>query len=99
MGKSEIENRYAWQFRGGRGIDNCVPQEWLPVIENLCQAIDKITPQMERPGFYWRDIKEKRGGLAVDYVAPTAMDDAIENLVDAATTEIARMAERGASSV
>lgn len=98
MGKSEIENRYAWQFRGDRGIDNCVPQDWLPIVEELCQTIDRIIPLADRPGFYWLDIKEKRGGLSVDYVVPTAMNDAIEAMVDAAITQVACMTERGASS-
>lgn len=88
MTSSEIIKRYSWQFRGGRGIDHCVPPQWLSVVEELCKSIEETVPVVDRPAFYWLDIKEKRGSLAIDYVAPTGIADAIETLVEAATARI-----------
>lgn len=76
--------RYRWQFRRGREIDPCVPDAWLPVIAELCACIEKAVPLNERAGFYWLDIKEKRGQLAVDFVSPYGSGPAIEALVDRA---------------
>ncbi|AVG16054.1 hypothetical protein CFN79_09415 [Chromobacterium vaccinii] len=94
MNTSDIESRYAWQFRGGRGIDNCVPPAWLPIVEKLCHSIDEIVSPADRTGFYWLDIKEKRGTLAVDFVVPASMGEAIEALVDTAITQATCITEQ-----
>jgi hypothetical protein len=88
MTTGDIKSRYAWQFRGGRGIDNCVPPQWLPIVAGLCNAIEEAIPVADRPAFYWLDIKEKRGMIAVDYVAPANMTDTIEALIEAASTKL-----------
>lgn len=88
MTPGDITNRYAWQFRGGRGIDNCVPPQWLPLVEALCKAIEEAISEADRPAFYWLDIKEKHGTIAVDYVAPANMTDTIEALIEAASTKL-----------
>jgi len=88
MTSSEIIKRYSWQFRGGRGIDHCVPPQWLPIVAELCNAIEKELPVADRPAFYWLDIKEKRGTIAVDYVAPANMTDTIEALIEAASAKL-----------
>lgn len=85
MTPGDITNRYAWQFRGGRGIDHCVPPQWLPLVEALCNAIGETISEADRPAFYWLDIKEKRGELSVAYVAPAHVQDAIDALVEATT--------------
>lgn len=88
MTTDDIENRYAWQFRGGRGVDNCVPPQWLPIVARLCDAIEEAIPVADRPAFYWLDIKEKHGTIAVDYVAPPNMNDLIETLIEAASEKL-----------
>lgn len=88
MTSSEIIKRYSWQFRGGRGIDHSVPPHWLPTVEALCNAIEEAICEAHRPAFYWLDIKEKRGMIAVDYVAPANMTDTIEALIEAARTKL-----------
>ncbi|MEJ8676215.1 hypothetical protein [Chromobacterium amazonense] len=88
MTTNDIESRYAWQFHGGRGIDNCVPPQWLPIVAELCKAIEEAIPAADRSAFYWLDIKEKRGTIAVDYVAPTDMTDTIDTLVEAACAKL-----------
>ncbi len=87
MKKVDVLNRYPWQFRIGREIDHSVPESWLPTIADLCAAIDELVGQDVQEQFYWRDIKEKRGQLAVDYVAPAVLADTIEALVDAAESD------------
>ena len=86
--RDTIMARYSWQFQRGRKIDNCVPAQWLPVVEDLCMAIEETIPVADRPAFYWLDIKEKHGALAVDYVAPSNMASKIEALVEAAIVRI-----------
>lgn len=84
MERDEIYHRYGWQFTPDRRIDNSVPDEWLPAIATLCAGVDKLIQDEQREGFHWLDIKEKRGQLAVDYVPPAALADAIDALVEAA---------------
>lgn len=84
MKKVDVLNRYPWQFHKGRGIDHSVPECWLPSIAALCAAIDELVGQDAQEQFYWCDIKEKRGQLAVDYVAPAVSVETIEALVNAA---------------
>lgn len=94
MTSSEIIKRYSWQFRVGRGIDHCVPPPWLPVVEELCMAIERTVPMADRPAFCWLDIKEKRGELAVDYVVPATMADVIEALVDSSIARASQVMEK-----
>lgn len=89
---SELQARYGWQFRNGREIDACVPDIWLPAIIELCAGIEEVVPAIERGGFYWLDIKEKRGQLAVDFVFPYGSGPAIEALVDHAIEQAAAAA-------
>lgn len=88
MTPGDITNRYPWQFRVGRGIDHCVPPQWLPIVEALCNAIEEAISEAERPAFYWLDIKEKRGSIAFDYVAPANVADTIEALIEVASTQL-----------
>jgi len=82
MTRDEIVTQYRWQFRNGREIDASVPPDWLPAIAELCAAIEAAVPPLERAGFYWLDVKEKRGALAVDYVVPYSVTDAVEALTN-----------------
>lgn len=84
MNRTAIVQRYRWQFRHGREIDASVPDALLPAIAELCAGIDEAVPALERGGFYWLDLKEKRGLLAVDFVFPHGSGPAIEALVDRA---------------
>ena len=88
MTYGELETRYRWQFAPGRGIDRCTPPDWLPVLANLMADIEAILPAGERRQFAWSDVKEKRGRLAVDYIAPTAYEGAIEAAIDTAILRI-----------
>lgn len=91
MTHDEIINHYSWQFSKGRRIDNSVPCAWLPVLEELCAAIERVIPEEERSVFHWLDIKEKRGKLAVDYVAPAHAEDAIDALVESASERLSNV--------
>lgn len=82
MTRDEIVTRYRWQFRHGREIDGSVPDAWLPSIAELCAAIEAAVSPIEQAGFYWRDVKEKRGALAVDYNVPASVATAVDALVD-----------------
>lgn len=84
MNRIDLQNRFAWQFCSGRAIDHSVPEYWLPALTTMCAGIDAIVDQNDREYFYWRDIKEKHGHLAVDYAAPADLIDAIEALIAAA---------------
>lgn len=84
MARDEIVTRYRWQFRHGREIDASVPDAWLPVIAELCAAIEAAVSPIEQAGFYWLDVKEKRGVLAVDYAAPAGTADTVDALIDQA---------------
>jgi hypothetical protein len=88
MTRDDIVTRHRWQFQHGREIDPCVPDAWLPSIAELCAAIEAIVPPLERGGFYWLDVKEKRGALAVDYVVPFGVTDAVDSLVEQATEKL-----------
>lgn len=92
MRRADIVQRYRWQFRSGREIDACVPDMWLPAIAKLCAGIEEAVPAIERTGFYWLDLKEKRGQLAVDFVFPHGCGPAIEALVDHAIEQAAAAA-------
>jgi hypothetical protein len=87
MTHSELEGRYGWQFQPGRGIDRCTPPSWLPELASLFAEVEAIIPVEQRKLFSWSDVKEKRGRLAVDYIAPASCDSAI-------TAAIERAAER-----
>lgn len=91
-----IMTRYQWQFCTGRPIDNSVPDAWLPVLVDLFASIDETIPPAERAAFYWLDIKEKHGGLAVDYVAPSSVDFDIESAIEMAIHSIEEI-ERNSS--
>lgn len=92
MTRDEIVTRYRWQFRHGREIDGSVPDAWLPAIAELCAAIEAAVPPVEQAGFYWRDVKEKRGALAVDYNVPASVATAVDALVDQAIERARRSA-------
>lgn len=82
MKRDDILKLYHWQFRSGRKIDNSVPDRWLPAIAALCASVNELVDQDGREYFYWRDIKEKRGQLAVAYVAPAELITTIDALID-----------------
>jgi hypothetical protein len=88
MTRDKIVTQYRWQFRNGREIDASVPDAWLPAVAELCAAIEAAVPPSERAGFYWLDVKEKRGALAVDYVVPYSVVDAVEALADQAAEKL-----------
>ena len=79
-----LMDRFAWQFKAGRFICGSVPPEWLPELTRLMAAIDALIPVQaeERSGFYWTDIKEKRGGLSASYSAPMEFDQEIAEMID-----------------
>lgn len=88
MTRDDIVTRYRWQFRHGREIDASVPDAWLPAVGELCAAIEAAVPPIEQAGFYWLDVKEKRGALAVDYVVPFSAADAVDAQVDQAIERV-----------
>lgn len=90
MTRDEIMMQYRRQFRHGREIDNSVPDTWLPAIADLCASIEAAVPPFEQAGFYWRDMKEKQGELAVDYNVPASAAAAVDVLVDLATESVGR---------
>lgn len=95
MVRDEIVTRYRWQFRRSRKIDNSVPDAWLPAIAELCAAIEAAVPPLEQAGFYWRDMKEKQGELAVDYNVPASAAATVDVLVDQATESVGRTTQNG----
>lgn len=84
--RDELMAAYGWQFRAGRGIDGCVPDRWLPILAELFAAVEAAVPPSERTAFYWLDLKEKHGELAVDYVVPASAETEIEEAVGKATS-------------
>lgn len=82
MNRTTIFQRYRWQFRHGREIDASVPDAWLPALAELCAGIEAAVPPIEQVGFYWLDVKEKRGALAVDYAVPAGAAATVDALVD-----------------
>ena len=79
-----LENLYKWQFQPGRGIDRSTPAAWLPLLADLLAQVDAIVPAELRPMFAWADVKEKRGQLAVDFVAPASCAEALDAAIEAA---------------
>lgn len=57
-------------------------------MAELCNTIEEAIPAADRSAFYWLDIKEKRGTIAVDYVAPADMADTIDTLVEMACAKL-----------
>lgn len=84
MQRGNIYRQYRWQFASGKGIDSSVPESWLPAITDLCAKVAVLIPEELREAFQWQDIKEKHGTLAVTYHSPSALDDAVASLVEAA---------------
>lgn len=84
MQRDDIYRQHCWQFSRGKGIDSSVPDAWLPAITDLCAKVAALIPEEQRAAFQWQDIKEKHGTLAITYHAPSALDDAVAGLVDAA---------------
>lgn len=77
-----IMQRHPWQWSRCRGLD--VPSEWMPALVELSDAVaDRVTEDLARESFSWRDIKEKRGSLSIDYSGPD-----IDDLMEVATSRI-----------
>jgi hypothetical protein len=94
MSRDDIVVQYRWQFRHGGEIDASIPDAWLPAVAELCAAIEATVPPLERTGFYWLDVKEKRGALAVDYVAPFSVTDTVDSQVDQAIKRVNALIRR-----
>lgn len=92
MTRDEIMTRYRWQFRHGREIEASVPDAWLPAIAELCAAVETAVSPIEQAGFYWLDVKEKRGRLAVDYNVPTSVATTVDAAIDQAIEQVRRSA-------
>jgi hypothetical protein len=88
MDFDSLESRYQWQFQRGRGIDHCTPEAWLPVLADLFDQVNEIVPAELRPMFAWTDVKEKRGRLAVDFMAPANCAEALDAAIEAAIVRV-----------
>jgi len=74
--------RHPWQWSRCRGLD--VPPAWIPTLVELSDAVAaRVTTDLARESFSWRDLKEKRGSLSIDY---SGQD--IDDLVDVAIDQI-----------
>lgn len=75
-----IMERHPWQWSRCRGLD--VPPEWMPTLIELSDAVAaSLTEDRARESFSFRDIKEKRGSLSIDYSGPD-IDDLVDMAID-----------------
>lgn len=80
--RDAIMQRYPWQWSRCRGLN--VSPEWMPTLVELSNAVaGRVTEDLARESFSWRDIKEKHGTLSIDYSGPD-----IDDLVDVAIDQI-----------
>ena len=51
---------------------------WIGLLEQLCADIDAALPEAHKPRFYWKQIKEKFGGLRAYWSLGPLFADAME---------------------
>jgi hypothetical protein len=71
---AEIKLRYPYLFAGPH-IGHDIAPGWISIVSQLCARIDEALAEAERPCVYFRQIKEKFGGLRCCLnVAPLRID-------------------------
>ncbi|MFB0827757.1 hypothetical protein ACEU07_20995 [Chromobacterium violaceum] len=54
----------------------------MPTLVELSDAVAaRVTEDLARESFSWRDIKEKHGSLSIDYSGPD-IDDLVDTAID-----------------
>jgi len=61
-----LKQRFAYQFSGPNSGHDIEPG-WFDLVEQTCVAVDLLIPASQRENFYWRQIKQKFGGLRMYY--------------------------------
>jgi hypothetical protein len=75
-----LKQRYPDQFVGMPLDMVGFSPGWTNIVERLCQSIDEVLEDEDRPNFHWVQIKEKYGGLRAYYVPKDVRQ---KNLIDA----------------
>lgn len=75
-----LKQRYPDQFVGMPLDMVGFSPGWTNIVERLCQSIDEVLEDEDRPNFHWVQIKEKYGGLRAYYVPRDAPQ---KKLIDA----------------
>jgi len=87
----DLVQRFSWQFKEGPRIDGSIPPRWNSILYDLMLAVEELLSIEEREGFWWTDIKEKRGELRAYCVYPNERDTQISSLVDRAEKLVSRI--------